>query len=59
MLFEWYFVCATNYLLTLFFRFSGQVILVDGSEVRAKQVLSNATPAVTFLVYSKHSFIHT
>lgn len=27
----------------------GQVILVDGSEVRAKQVLSNATPAVTFL----------
>uniref|UniRef100_A0A7I4AX58 Amine oxidase domain-containing protein n=1 Tax=Physcomitrium patens TaxID=3218 RepID=A0A7I4AX58_PHYPA len=25
------------------------VILVDGSEVRAKQVLSNATPAVTFL----------
>ncbi len=29
---------------------SGQVVLADGTVVRAKQVLSNATPAVTFLV---------
>jgi hypothetical protein len=28
---------------------SGQVVLADGTVVRAKQVLSNATPAVTFL----------
>jgi phytoene dehydrogenase-like protein len=27
----------------------GQVVLADGTVVRAKQVLSNATPAVTFL----------
>lgn len=29
---------------------SGQVVLADGTIVQAKQVLSNATPAVTFLV---------
>lgn len=29
---------------------SDQVVLANGSVVRAKQVLSNATPAVTFLV---------
>lgn len=27
-----------------------QVMLTDGTEVRAQKVLSNATPAVTFLV---------
>jgi hypothetical protein len=44
--------------LTSILWFSGQVVLADGTEIRAKQILSNATPAVTFLVYSNRSLRH-
>jgi hypothetical protein len=44
--------------LTSVLWFTGQGVLADGTEIRAKQILSNATPAVTVLVYSNRSWKH-
>jgi hypothetical protein len=45
-------------ILTSVLWFTGQVVLADGTEIRAKQILSNAAPAVTVLVYSNRSWRH-
>jgi hypothetical protein len=45
-------------ILTSVLWFTGQGVLADGTGIRAKQILLNATPAVTFLVYSSCSWRH-